>query len=155
MRFHLVDRIIAYAPARSIRARKVTSRHETYWRYGTGGPSMPPALALETLCQAGACLVMLSTDLRSRAALLSVADVEFGVPARPGEVLEIEATVEAMSDETAVMSGTVTAGERLVVRAADVMCVLVPPDDLEDPADTRRQLDMLTRDVLAAAGAGS
>ncbi|GAB3921838.1 hypothetical protein GCM10029976_009450 [Kribbella albertanoniae] len=50
--FHLTDRITGYEPGRSIRARKVTSRSEPYWRETPDGPVMPAPLILETLCQA-------------------------------------------------------------------------------------------------------
>jgi 3-hydroxyacyl-[acyl-carrier-protein] dehydratase len=31
MRFHLIDRVDAYEPSRSVRARKLTSHSEDYW----------------------------------------------------------------------------------------------------------------------------
>jgi 3-hydroxymyristoyl/3-hydroxydecanoyl-(acyl carrier protein) dehydratase len=142
--FHLTDRIDSWDAGRGIRARKLTSRLEPYWRPGPDGPVMPRPLVLETLCQAGACLVMLSTDLARRAALLSVARVDFLADVRPGDVLAVDAAVESMGEETAVMSGTVSVGDRVVLRAADVMCALIPAGDLEDPLVTRRRLEQLT-----------
>jgi len=143
MQFHLTDRILDHVPGESVRARKVTSRLETYWRDTADGPVMPPALVLETLCQAGACLVMLSTRVRRRAALLSVADVAFTAPVRPGDVLEVDARVESISEEMAVMSGEVTVDGEVVLRAVDVMCVLIDVAELDDPDTTRLQLDRL------------
>ncbi|GAA4460105.1 3-hydroxylacyl-ACP dehydratase [Phytohabitans houttuyneae] len=143
MRFHLTDRILGHVPDESIRTRKVTSRLETYWRDSAGGPVMPPALVLEALCQAGAWLVMLSTGVRRRAALLSVAEVEVTGPVRPGDVLDVDAWVESMSDEAAVMSGVATVDGRVVLRATDVMCALVDVAQLDDPEVTRLQLDRL------------
>ena len=143
MLFHLTDRITAYEPGRSIRARKVTSRTEPYWRETPEGPRMPPPLVLETLCQAGAWLVMLDTDVRRRAALLSVADARFPGTVRPGDVLDVIATVESVSEERAVMSGVVEVGGRTVMEATDVMCALIDTAELDDPETTRRQLAAL------------
>ncbi|WP_026877744.1 3-hydroxyacyl-ACP dehydratase FabZ family protein [Jiangella gansuensis] len=144
MLFQLTDRIVGYEPGREIRARKLTSRSEPYWRQTPDGPVMPPPLVLEVLCQAGAWLVMLDTDVARRAALLSVADVRFTGPVRPGDVLDVTATVESASDEMAVVSGTVVVGDRTVLEATDVMCALIDTAELDDPAVTRRQLAALT-----------
>ncbi|PSL02359.1 3-hydroxyacyl-[acyl-carrier-protein] dehydratase [Haloactinopolyspora alba] len=148
MLFQLTDRIVDYQPGRSIRARKLTSRAEPYWRESADdGPVMPPPLVLETLCQAGAWLVMLDTDVARRAALLSVSDTRFSGPVRPGDVLTVDATVESSSAERAVMSGVVRVDERTVLEASDVMCALVDTADLDDPAVTRRQLEALSGDL--------
>ncbi|NED99166.1 3-hydroxylacyl-ACP dehydratase [Phytoactinopolyspora halotolerans] len=140
MLFHLTDRILDYEPGRSIRACKVTSRLETYWRETPSGMSMPRPLVLETLCQAGAWLVMLQTDLVRRAALLSVGEVRFIRDVRPGDVLVADATVEASSDEMAVLSGQVSVDSHPVMTASDLMCALIEPAELDDPEITRRQL---------------
>jgi 3-hydroxyacyl-[acyl-carrier-protein] dehydratase len=106
---------------------------------------MPPPFLLEALCQAGTWLVMLSTDVRKRAALLSVGSVSFLGDVHPGDVLEMEGSVDSMSDEVAVVSGRVVVGERTVLEANEIMCVLIDATDLEDVEDTRRMLKLLTR----------
>jgi 3-hydroxyacyl-[acyl-carrier-protein] dehydratase len=145
MRFHLIDRVDAWEPFRSVRARKLTSHSEEYWETSADGPLMPPPLMLEALCQAGTWLVMLSTDLRKRAALLSVGSVDFLGDVRPGDVLELEGSVDSMGDEVAVVSGRVLVGGRSVLEAKDIMCVLIDAGDLEDVENTRRMLKLLTR----------
>jgi len=145
MRFHLIDRVDAWEPFRSVRARKLTSHSEEYWETSADGPLMPPPLMLEALCQAGTWLVMLSTDLRKRAALLSVGSVDFLGDVRPGDVLELEGSVDSMGDEVAVVSGRVLVGGRSVLEAKDIMCVLIDANDLEDVENTRRMLKLLTR----------
>lgn len=144
MRFHLVDRIDAWEPARSVRARKLTSLAEEFWRADGDGWVMPRPLVLEAFCQAGVWLVVLTTEGRLRPALLSVGEARFEADAHPGDVLEIEGRVEAMDEETAVLSGTVTAGGRLLLEARDVMCVLMGADQLEAAEDTARMRDLLT-----------
>jgi 3-hydroxyacyl-[acyl-carrier-protein] dehydratase len=145
MRFHLIDRIDTWDAGRTISARKLTSWLEDFWRDEGDGPEMPGPLILEALCQAGTWLIIATTGVRQRAALLSVDGVSFHEPVRPGDVLVLEGAVESMGEETAVISGTASVNGRTVMKAEAVMCALLPADDLEDPGDTRRMLERLTR----------
>jgi 3-hydroxyacyl-[acyl-carrier-protein] dehydratase len=144
MRFHLIDRIEAYEPGRSVRARKVTSLSEEYWSSNAHGTIMPAPLVLEFLCQAGSWLIMLTTERRKRAALLQVASVAFLADVHPGDVLEATGFVESMSDEMAVLSGSVSVDGHEVLTATDIMCALIDGGDLEDLGDTLRMQQVLT-----------
>jgi 3-hydroxyacyl-[acyl-carrier-protein] dehydratase len=150
MRFHLIDRIDSYEPRASVKGRKVTSLSEDYWEDAGDGPVMPPPLVLEALCQAATWLIMISTDTRQRAALLSVGSVDFLGDVRPGDVIELEGVAETWGDETAVVSGRAVVDGRAVLEAKDVMCTLIDADTLEDTENTKRMQAMLDR---AAAGA--
>jgi 3-hydroxyacyl-[acyl-carrier-protein] dehydratase len=141
----LIDRIDSYEPKLSVRGRKLTSYSEEYWEESESGPVMPAPFLLESLCQAGTWLIIASTDLRKRAALVSVASVEFSGDVHPGDVLEIEGTVESFGDETAVISGQVTVDGHPVLQAKDIMCTLINVEDLEDVESTRRMKEMLIR----------
>jgi 3-hydroxyacyl-[acyl-carrier-protein] dehydratase len=145
MRFHLIDKVDSWEPAKSIRGRKLTSISEEYWEDSDDGLVMPPPLALEALCQAGTWLVMITTDRKKRAALLSIGSVDFLGPIHPGETLILDGTVDSMSDEVAVVSGKVTVDDRTVLEAKDIMCALIDADQLADLDDTERLQKMLTR----------
>src|SRR2546428_19503 len=106
MRFHLIDRVDAYEPGQSVRARKLTSKSETLWEDTPSGPVMAPPLVLEALCQAGTWLVMITTERKKRAALLSIGDVSFVGDVVPGDILILEGAVESMGDEVAAWSAT-------------------------------------------------
>jgi 3-hydroxyacyl-[acyl-carrier-protein] dehydratase len=141
MRFHLVDRVLEWEPAKFVRARKVCSLGEEFWVDGV----MPPPLVLESFCQAGTWLVMLSTDTRKRAALLSIGSVEFLADVRPGDVIELEGQVESFSDEVAVLSGRAVVDGTTVMEASDVMCALIDAETLAPIEDTKRLQAMLDR----------
>jgi 3-hydroxyacyl-[acyl-carrier-protein] dehydratase len=145
LRFHLIDKVEACEPGKSVRGLKLTSLSEDYWEDGGDGPRMPDPFVLEALCQAGTWLVMISTDRRKRAALLSIASVEFVDSVSPGEVLQLDGTIDSMSDEVAVISGTVTSDGRRVLEAKEIMCALIDAGDLADLDDTLRLQNMLTR----------
>lgn len=153
MRFHLIDRVDAYEPSRSVRARKLTSRSEEFWDETSGEPLMPPPLVLEALCQAGTWLIMISTERRKRAALLSIASVAFLGDVRPGDVIELSGEVASMNDEIAVLSGTAVVDGRSVMEATDIMCALIDADDLADLDTTERLQRQLTSRLPAAGGA--
>ena len=145
MRFHLIDKVDSWEPGKSVRGRKLTSISEEYWEDSDDGPVMPPPLALEALCQAGTWLVMITTERKKRAALLSIGSVDFLGPIRPGDILILEGSVDSMSDEVAVVSGKVTVDDRAVLEAKDIMCALIDAGDLADLEDTERLQKMLTR----------
>jgi 3-hydroxyacyl-[acyl-carrier-protein] dehydratase len=145
VRFHLIDKVEAVEPGKSIRGRKLTSLSEDYWEDSDDGPVMPYPFVLEALCQAGTWLVMITTERRKRAALLSIGSVEFLDDVHPGDVLDLDGTVDSMSDEVAVVSGRVTVDGRPILGATDIMCALIDAEDLADLDDTERLQNMLTR----------
>jgi len=145
MRFHLIDKVVACEPGRSVRGLKLTSLSEDYWEDDGGVLTMPDPFILEALCQAGTWLVMISTERRKRAALLSIASVEFLGRVVPGDVLQLDGSIDSMSDEVAVISGTVTVDGRPVLEATEIMCALIDAGDLADLDDTLRLQNMLTR----------
>jgi 3-hydroxyacyl-[acyl-carrier-protein] dehydratase len=147
MRFHLIDRIDRIEPNQRVCGRKFTSHGEDYWRDDGRGLEMPPCLVFEALCQAGTWLIMTSTDLSRRAALLSVDSLVFGEAVRPGDVLALEGNVEAWGPETAVLSGFVSVGERTVLTAENIMCALMPATGLQERAAIDRMHQQLLRDL--------
>ncbi len=145
MRFHLIDRVDEFEPARSVRARKLTSLSEEYWEADGEELAMPPPFVLEALCQAATWLIMITTERRKRAALLSIGSVDWGRPIRPGDVLVMSGEIDSFGEETAVVSGRVTVDDEVVLEAREIMCALIDADTLADLEDTKRLQDMLTR----------
>lgn len=143
MRFHLIDRVEELERGSSIRARKVTSYSEEYWEEVDGELRMPPPFVLEAFCQAGTWLILITSERRKRAALLQVGSVTWHRDVRPGEVLVMEGTMSSFGDESAVLSGTVTADGEQVLECEDVMCALIDASDLADLEDTERLQNML------------
>jgi 3-hydroxyacyl-[acyl-carrier-protein] dehydratase len=144
MRFHLIDRIEALEPSRSVRARKLTSHSEEYWERDGEDLAMPAPLVLEALCQAATWLIMVTTDRRKRAALLSIGSVDWVRPIRPGQVLVMSGEIDSFGEEAAVFSGRVTVDGEVVLEAREIMCALIDADTLADLDDTKRLQDMLS-----------
>lgn len=145
MRFHLIDRVDACEPGRSVRARKLVSRSEELLVGPDADPIIPPPLVLEALCQAGSWLIMITTERRQRAALLSIGAVAFLGDARPGDIIILEGQVESWGDEVAVISGRATVDGVPILTAGEIMCVLIDATDLADPEETARLQQLFTR----------
>jgi len=145
MRFHLIDRIDEWVPGESARGRKLTSRSEDYWEEDAEGAVMPPPFLLEALCQAGTWLVMLTTQRRRRAALLSAGAVEWLGAVRPGDVLDLACRVDSMGEASAVVSGEVSVDGRTVLVAREVMVALIAADELAADEDMERLQGVIAR----------
>ncbi|KUJ38735.1 hypothetical protein ACZ90_69415 [Streptomyces albus subsp. albus] len=146
---HLIDRIDALVPGRALRARKLTSYQETYWRDEGAGPQLPAPLLLEALCQAGGWLVMGSTGLSHRAEPRGMAGVRLLGAVRPGDVLEVEVSVVTGPEEEddITLSGSVRTGGRAVLTAEAVGCALVRTEGPAELAALREMYERLIGDV--------
>ena len=140
-----MDRIDEFEPGRSVRGRKLASRAEDYWTEREGRLSMPPWLVLEAICQAGAWLVVLSTEGRHRAALASVGQAVFGPPVRPGDVVHLEGTIDSLDEEALVFHGRALVEGEVVAEAHDVICTLLEAERLESAESTALLIRMLDR----------
>lgn len=112
----LLDVIDAIDPvARRLRARRrLDPADPIFAGHFPGGPIYPGVLLIEMIGQAGLCL--LPQDASSPRQLVRVHQALFRAPARPGDELEVHATV---ADEglTTVLAGQVFASEQLCALA--------------------------------------
>lgn len=143
MRFHLIDRIESWKPMSHITARKLTSVYENTWQDSEIGPVMPFGLVLEALCQAGAWLVLLSSEHRKRAALLTVGEVTAHREAVPGDILRMRASVVSVTEEAASVDGWIEVDGQRILSARNIMCALIDAERLDDPLDTARMARQL------------
>ena len=107
---------------------------------------MPPPFVLEALCQAGTWLIMITTDRRKRAALLSIGSVDLARrrPAR-ATCLSLKGHVDIVrrGDRGRVRPSDRRRQDR--PGGSDIMCALIDADTLADLEDTERLQKMLTR----------
>jgi len=99
MRFNLVDRIVEVQPGKSLRAVKNLTLGEEYLAdHFPTFPVMPGVLMLQTLVEAGAWLLRLSSDFRHSIIVLREArNVKYGSFMEPGRQMEI--TVELVEQD--------------------------------------------------------
>jgi 3-hydroxyacyl-[acyl-carrier-protein] dehydratase len=146
VRFHLIDRIDSWSAWEAVAGVKLTSPADAIWRTGPGSePYMAPALVLESLCQAGTWLLVLSSEQQQRATLASIGAVRFSGRVRPGDVLSLEGRIDSRADDAVMFSGEARVAGRVVMVASEILCALFPAEKLQDPDSTALLARVLER----------
>jgi 3-hydroxyacyl-[acyl-carrier-protein] dehydratase len=91
MRFHLIDRVDAWEPGKSLRGSKFLALGEEYLAdHFPQFPVMPGVLMLHTLVEAGAWLWRQTTDYGHAVIVLrSVRNVKYGTFMQPGRRMDV------------------------------------------------------------------
>lgn len=119
MTFNLVDRILAIEPGgRIVTAKNLTAAEEYLRDHFPEFPVMPGVLMIESMVQAAAWLVRVSTDFQfSMICLAEVRNVKYGAFVHPGQRLDIEVEAIKIEQNTARFKGV---GRVAGVEAANV-----------------------------------
>ena len=122
MRYLLLDRITSLQPpARATAVKCVSLADDCFVDHFPGHPVLPGALLIEAMAQLGGVLAEAAMRLRGREdlhALLSMVDrAKFRQMVRPGDRLELEATLTAVREEGGQVHGTVHLDGKLVADA--------------------------------------
>src|SRR5438270_12954121 len=105
--FLLVDRITELELDKRIVGIKNVSRNERYLSLGTdGSPALPPTILTEVVAQVGAILILAKPENRQRLPFFAgIERVRYRRPVRPGDVVEIEATVVRLRSRMGRLKG--------------------------------------------------
>lgn len=105
--FLLVDRITEFEEDKRIVGVKNVSYNERYlWQGPDGTAVMPPTILTEAIAQVGAILILAKPENRSRLPLFAgIQKVRYRKPVRPGDVMEIEATVIRLRNRMGLLRG--------------------------------------------------
>ena len=114
MRFHLVDRIVAVEPGKSLRAVKHLTLGEEYLAdHFPTFPVMPGVLQLQTLVEAGAWLLRLTDDYaRSVWVLREAKNVKYGTFMPPGRRMDVAVELVKRDGDTATLTRQRRGGRR-------------------------------------------
>jgi 3-hydroxyacyl-[acyl-carrier-protein] dehydratase len=114
--FAMLDRIVALEPGKRVVAHKNVSRGDPLGvNPRTGARVLPPEMLIETVGQAAMVLVLATVGLDRKIVPLFVGcEGEFHDEVGPGCRLEVEATLEKVISNAAIVSGRATVGDRLV-----------------------------------------
>lgn len=119
--FLLVDRIVEVEPGARILAYKNVSFNEPFFEgHFPGNPVMPGVLMLEALAQAGAILAFLTEPANLETKVMYLAGIEgvrFKRPVRPGDRLDLEATIDRRKGPVWKLATKATIGGALVAEA--------------------------------------
>jgi 3-hydroxyacyl-[acyl-carrier-protein] dehydratase len=107
MRFHLIDRVDAWEPGKSLRGSKFLALGEEYLAdHFPKFPVMPGVLMLHALVEAGAWLWRQTTDFAHAVVVLrSVRNVKYGTFMQPGRRMDVTVELTKREGETAGFRG--------------------------------------------------
>jgi len=119
--FLLVDRAEAYLAHKSIVGIKCVTMNEPYFLgHFPGNPVMPGVLIVEALAQTGAVLMSksLNADVEGKTIMfMSLDNVRFRAPVRPGHVLRMLVDVVRARDVVFKFRGQAFVGDKLAAEA--------------------------------------
>ena len=138
MKFRMVDRILQWQPRRAIRGIKTVSFEEYQLKTAFADePCLPESLVLESLLQLGNWLIVLSSDFSQLGLILRIEEVCWRGRVRPGEQLQMEASVRIYRDDGVVFDGHAATGREVIATGRGCLALPVPLADYSDPEDLR------------------
>ena len=133
--FSFVDRILADDTGKSISGR---------YAIPAGIADFPLSLVSEAIGQLAAWSSMAATGFEVRPVAGIAGRVEFPDTVKPGDVLELEATLVKADLEAVGYDGLAKVNGKTVVRLLDTLGPMVPMVDFDDPGAMRARYDLLT-----------
>jgi 3-hydroxyacyl-[acyl-carrier-protein] dehydratase len=118
MRFLLVDRIVSMTPGERIVAMRTVPLDDDYFQdHFPGFPVVPGVLLTESMGQAAAKCLDAERRPRGKAILARILSASFRQWVRPGDVLELRATISANDDRFATAECDARVADRSVAQA--------------------------------------
>ncbi len=117
--FILVDRVIQLEEGKRALGIKCVSGNEPFFQgHFPGNPVMPGVLILEAMAQVGAFVLLAMEENASRLPLFAGADkVRFRRIVKPGDVLELDVTLERFRGRVGRGSGIARVGQEVAAEA--------------------------------------
>jgi 3-hydroxymyristoyl/3-hydroxydecanoyl-(acyl carrier protein) dehydratase len=143
MRYFLLDKITSFEPGKRAGGIKcVTLTDEILHDHFPDHPLLPGALLVESMSQLGGFLVELSFHKGDgairRAVLAQIKDAKFHRGCKPGDRIELEATLESQLEDAARVAVVATVDREHVARAELVFVLRVV--DSERVHEQRRNI---------------
>ena len=115
--FLLVDRITELELDKRIVGIKNVSRNERYLSpSANGSPVLPPTILTEVVAQVGAILILAKPENRQRLPFFAgIERVRYRQVVRPGDVVEIEATVVRLRSRMGLLKGVARVNGKAVI----------------------------------------
>ncbi len=127
MRFYLFDRVTSFIPGKEAHGIKNVSQQEEFLiDHYARLPVMPEPLIIESLAQLGGWAITVSSDYKYFAVMVMIKNASFKGSATPGDQLQLQVTIEGISDYGAHISAKAEVGNAPVVEVGDITYVLYP-----------------------------
>jgi 3-hydroxyacyl-[acyl-carrier-protein] dehydratase len=140
MRWYWIDKFVEFISGeRAVAVKNITLSDEPLEDYQPGYPAYPNSLIVEGMAQTGGILVCESNGFEERVVLAKIGKAAFHLPARPGDTLRYQATIEDLQPDGAIVHGKSYVGDDLQAEMELVFAHLderfAEVGDLFDPAD--------------------
>ena len=118
MRFVLVDRILTLEPGHRVTAQRTVPPDDDYFAdHFPGFPVVPGVLLTETMGQAAAKCLDAEHRPRGKAMLVKILSASFRQWVRPGDELQLAATIVSNEERYATAECEARVGERVAAQA--------------------------------------
>lgn len=115
MRWIWIDKFVEFESGkRAVSIKNVSMAEEHLHDHFPGYPVMPATLLIEAMAQTSGILVGEVRDFKEKVILAKVNKAVFYAEARPGDQLRLEATIDNLAAEAAIISGRITCGDNLI-----------------------------------------
>lgn len=117
--FLLIDQILEVEPGISVKARKIITGNEEFFKgHYPDYPVMPGMLIVEALAQAGAFAILCLPEMQGKRPFFGGVDkVKFRQQVRPGDTLILEVTLDSLKKSHGKGTGKAYVGGKLVCQA--------------------------------------
>jgi 3-hydroxyacyl-[acyl-carrier-protein] dehydratase len=115
MRWIWIDKFIKFESGiQAIALKNVTLAEEHLHDHFPGFPVMPESLCIEAMAQTAGILVGEAKKFQEKVILAKIKKAVFFDYIKPGDTIELEATIESIAPEAASTSGRITCSEKLI-----------------------------------------
>jgi 3-hydroxymyristoyl/3-hydroxydecanoyl-(acyl carrier protein) dehydratase len=153
MRLLLLDRIVELTPWKTATGIKLVSASEDFLdRSGDGPPVLPPGLALECAFQTAAWLIVISSEMALRPAIVTVRNVVWEREIVAGDRLETRVVIQTRSEDAAEVSGEAFVDGERVLSLESGICSLLGTAQLDPPGAAEWMTGQLLRGAGPVAG---
>jgi 3-hydroxyacyl-[acyl-carrier-protein] dehydratase len=146
MRLLLLDRITELTPWETATGVKLVSASEELLVHRDDGPPvLPPGLVLECAFQAAAWLIVISSELKLRPAVLTVREVAWEREVIAGDRLETRVVVQSRTEDAAEIGGAAYVDGERVLSLESGVCSLLGTAQLDPPGAAEWMAGQLLR----------
>ena len=144
--FLFVDRILEFEPGkRALGVSNITSNAAFLRDEGSAAGSVPSCLVGEALGQLGAWLVMEANGFSLRPVAGLVETVEILGQAHAGDPLQLQTTIDSVSEESVVYHAVATVRGSKILTLENALGPLLPMEQFNDPDQVREQFRSISR----------
>ena len=138
MKFRMVDRIVEFAPRRSICGIKTVSFEEYQLKsVFADQPCLPESLIMESLFQLGNWLIILTSDFSQMGLVIRTNEIRFQRPLGPGQRMFMQIHVRSYRDDGILFDGQALVDQHVIACGNGCLATPVALTEYYDPENLK------------------